>query len=168
MLEKDNAMSSSSKKRPPSPGDRMSVPDVDCTRHNFFDPSLTDRQRLCWALQTETSVSLAKVEGRVKPSNEAADSTDTLLQSKFLIDVYAKPEDPELTGEFDPKDTMARDRYAFHCKATPALQKSRVADESFASLTKIQVKDTKQDTTLRKRKKTKALCLYPRTCFTLK
>jgi hypothetical protein len=67
--------------------------------------------------------------------------------------VYAKPEDPSLSKGFDLKDPLAmaiaRDRSAFHCKAIPALQEARDVDDSFASLAKIQVKDVKQDDTLR-------------------
>lgn len=165
------AKAASRAKRPHSPDHHspLTVPTGDdCTRHNFFAAQLTDRQRLCWALQTETRLRLAKVEGRARASNVAAaaaaaagdSSTGSLLQSDYLIDVYAaRPSTSEdLTAGLpptprarEPSDPLARDRYAFQCKAIPALQESRDADESLATLTPIQVKDVEQDQTLRER-----------------
>ena len=75
--------------------------------------------------------------------------------------------DPSVSKGFDPKDplAMAIARYAFHCKAIAALQEARDVDDSFASLAKIQVKDVKQDDTLRGGNGDLPV---PLTCFALK
>ena len=45
----------------------LRIPRVQCTRDAFFHflPSLGVRDLLCWALRTETTVRLAKIERRV-------------------------------------------------------------------------------------------------------
>ena len=58
----------------------LRIPLVKCTHETFFKylPHLRIRDLLCWALRTETTIRLAKVEGRMNQStnNNNDDNND--------------------------------------------------------------------------------------------
>jgi hypothetical protein len=96
----------------------------------FFDTeTLTDRQRLCWALQTEQRVRLAKLEAR----DNLHQVSPTLSSSEHLFHVY-----PELENETKStgrqRHPLERDRYAFQRKCHPTFAAVRVPDDSLKSI----------------------------------
>ena len=115
------------------------IPPEDCTRDTFDQhANLSDRQFLCWALQTEARVRFAKLEGR-----DDARAQDTTLNSEYLIDLYP------FTGETkDDKGKLARERHAFARKSIPYLQSIRDPDMSFEALTRLEI-DRPQSTQLK-------------------
>ena len=79
-----------------NPSDYLNLPDDDLTVHRLDEfLSLTDRQKICWALQTETRVRLEKVKQR----GNYESISKTLNEQDYLIDLY-----PPLVSE-DKKQT---------------------------------------------------------------
>ena len=179
-------------KRPRSPdaheGQAPTFPTGDLTVDRVDEfLALTDREKICWALQTETRVRLAKVENR-----ECFKVSTTLTEGNFLFDVYPKNIDEttvrqaqfqrelkkvedhnqkmrDLKGKMEEAASQGnyvragkfqvklkaeaegggvvkgknwiieKDRIDYQCKSRSFLQKARDPDESWSSLTPLEV-----------------------------
>jgi len=121
--------------------DHVQVPAVELTRESYYStPIKSDRTSICWALQTETSVRLAKVKargiGEVSSRQGNNDAYSTTLQSKYLLDVYLT-QDAKSKGSLSP---LARDKWAFGRKSHPSLSVIRNPDAGRSkALTKLSV-----------------------------
>lgn len=116
-------------KRSRSPNEQSDDDDLTVDKlEDFFDPSLTDRQRMSWALQTEQRVRLAKLEGRDSGGGSSARSTT--LRSKYLFDLYPTIDD-ELMKSSGRKDILFLDFLKFRRKCRPELAVARPPDASF-------------------------------------
>lgn len=141
------------------------MPPYQCTGENFFsEPGLVDRQRVRWALRTEAEIRLAKLRSRentsgIKPSTTQKSgvtresintSRDDTLNSKYLIDVYPQTEGSSATRytslPASISSSLSAEQHAFlrdldKCKRTlnTDLCYFREADESFASLAKLDI-----------------------------
>ena len=103
---------------------------------DFFDSTkLNDRQRMCWAYQTETRVRLAKLEAR-ETFNEISDTLD----SKYLFEIYPKivgeDDDKKMTAKQKSKEEIEFEKHleAFQRKSHPAFHILRAPDESFKEI----------------------------------
>lgn len=105
---------------------------------DFFSPMLSDRQRMSWALQTETRVRLRKLQAR-----ESFAELSTTLDSEYLFEVYPEPNtDGKKPGFLKPKSNidaetrlqLEKDRHAFLRKCHPLLSTGRSVDESFQAI----------------------------------
>jgi len=120
----------------------LRIPRAECTQDTFFHylPKLSTRDLLCWALRTETSVRLAKIN---------RESYSKTLNSNYLIDIYptingSGSDDSGLKGDATPK---GHDEYKYSLKAHPQLsfmEKIKKENEDFSGLTPIIVKDKRR------------------------
>lgn len=105
---------------------------------DFFSPMLSDRQRMSWALQTETRVRLRKLQAR-----ESFAELSTTLDSEYLFEVYPESNTDTDAGKkpgfLKPKSNLdaearlqlEKDRHVFMRKCHPLLSTGRSVDESF-------------------------------------
>jgi hypothetical protein len=89
----------------------------------FWSADRTDRERLRWALQTETQVRLDKVENR-----ESLAVSETLA-SPHLFDVY-----PAIAFTIQEDDVLAKDICSWRRPCHPTFATTRPPDESFETL----------------------------------
>ena len=126
----------------------LRIPRVRCTRDAFFHflPRLSVRDLVCWALRTETSVRLTKIDRRYSGRGEEQGGHSTTLDSKYLIDVY--PKDDAAVGTKTGLVGRGRDEYMFSRKAHPQLKFRDFADDEdggdYGGLTPIEIEESKK------------------------
>ena len=102
---------------------------------------LSDRQKICWALQTETRLRLSKVKNR---HQYEANST-SLAEGDYLFPIYPEIKDNGNESSLGiSKSVLARDASDFQRKRLAILQNSRAPDESWSSLTPITIRGYEQ------------------------
>lgn len=128
----------------------LQIPSEDLTKDNYERMAdLSDRQAMCWALQTETKVRLQKVEMRDTNSCNAFSAT---LDSKYLLDIY--PKNPKFakwdvfrkkggpaaeSSAAQPSFMINRDCESFSRKCLAMFRTVRDPDSSWASVQRIQI-----------------------------
>ena len=112
----------------------LRIPRNDCTRDAFFRhlPQLGIRDLLCWALRTETTLRLSKIN---------RENYSKVLDSNYLIDIY--PTDGDDTGLKSDATPKGHDEFKFSRKVHPQLTFMEEQTEDYNGLTPIEIEKKK-------------------------
>lgn len=116
----------------------LGIPKEDCNNISFFRyiNSLSIRELLCWALQTETKIRLAKIERRLGSTTEEDYNYSKTLNSNFLIDIYPTGDDDSATLDATPK---GYDEYKYSRKAHTQITFMEKLTEGLSGLAPIEI-----------------------------
>ena len=116
----------------------LGIPKEDCNNISFFRyiNSLSIRELLCWALQTETKIRLAKIERRLGSTTEEDYSYSKTLNLNFLIDIYPTGDDDSAILDATPK---GHDEYKYSRKAHTQITFMEKLTEGLSGLTPIEI-----------------------------
>jgi len=114
------------------------IPKEDCNKASFFKymTRLSIRELLCWVLQTETKIRLAKIERRLGSTTAEDYSYSKTLNSNFLIDIYPTGDDDSARLDVTPK---GHDEYKYSRKAHTQLTFMEKLTEGLSGLTPIEI-----------------------------
>ena len=128
-------------------GGCLGIPKGDCNNISFFKyiNRLSIRELLCWALQTETNVRLAKIERRLGSTTSEDYSYSKTLNSNFLIDIYPTDDGDGDSARLDSGVTpKGHDEYKYSRKAHSQLTFMENLTEGLSGLTQIEIEKKKR------------------------